>query len=63
MNDLALFYVWPDDTVCTDEEIDEVLTYKSDDFVRVRAEEEPSCYNDVFEYPKGADGVYEQRKI
>jgi len=37
---MAIFYIWPDDTVCYDHELEEHLTYMSDDFIVYESEED-----------------------
>lgn len=37
---MAIYCIWPDDTYCTHEELEEYLTFMSDDYVKVNVEED-----------------------
>ena len=39
-NELLKFFLWPDGVFCQEEELEEYLTYKSDDFAEIFAESE-----------------------
>jgi len=44
-----VYHVWPDDTMCTPEDLEEYLTFMSDDYL--------TCHCDVEDVPKYDDIV------
>lgn len=65
---MSSYCIWPDDTVCSEEELEGFLTFMSDDFVRVRIADDVECdddydvlpcYDEAFTLPRGRDGIYE----
>lgn len=46
-DDLTKWYVWPDDTYCTDDELEEMNHMSDDYFVVMASGDEPPTYDEI----------------